>query len=79
MYLIKNSSKSNARTTACEYPRRGGDRGVVLYGSGAKRTYHAKSDIDLPIKGDCITDSVIGKIEEEIDDLLLPYSFDISS
>lgn len=52
---------------------------VVLYGSRAKGTYHARSDIDLTIKGDCITDSLIGKIEEEVDDLLLPYSFDISS
>lgn len=52
---------------------------VVLYGSRAKGTYHAGSDIDLTIKGDSITDSLIGKIEEEIDDLLLPYSFDISS
>ncbi|MGE4465890.1 nucleotidyltransferase domain-containing protein [Sphaerochaeta sp.] len=52
---------------------------VVLYGSRAKGTYHAGSDIDITIKGDHITDSLLGKIEEEIDDLLLPYSFDISS
>lgn len=52
---------------------------VVLYGSRAKGTYHAGSDIDLTIKGDHITNSLVGKVEEEIDDLLLPYSFDISS
>ncbi len=52
---------------------------VVLYGSRAKGTYHTGSDIDLTIKGDRITDSLVGKVEEEIDDLLLPYSFDISS
>jgi uncharacterized protein len=52
---------------------------VVLYGSRAKGTYHAGSDIDITIKGEKITDSLIGNIENDIDDLLLPYSFDISS
>ncbi|MGH0053474.1 MAG: nucleotidyltransferase family protein [Sphaerochaetaceae bacterium] len=52
---------------------------VVLYGSRAKGTYHAGSDIDITIKGMHITDSLVGKIEEDIDELLLPYTFDISS
>lgn len=57
----------------------GGIEAVVLYGSRAKGTYHAGSDIDITFKGEKITDSLVGKIEEDIDDLLLPYTFDISS
>ena len=51
---------------------------VVLYGSRAKGTYHPGSDIDITIKSEHCNDSLVGKLAEEIDDLLLPYSFDIS-
>jgi predicted nucleotidyltransferase len=51
---------------------------VVLYGSRAKGTYHAGSDIDITLTGENLNDSLVGKIEEDIDNLLLPYSFDIS-
>jgi predicted nucleotidyltransferase len=52
---------------------------VVLYGSRAKGNYHAGSDVDITIKGEGVTESLVGKVEEDIDDLLLPFSFDISS
>ncbi|ADY12431.1 nucleotidyltransferase domain-containing protein [Sphaerochaeta globosa] len=52
---------------------------VILYGSRAKGTYRPGSDIDITIKGEHFEDSLVGKLAEEIDDLLLPYSFDISS
>lgn len=51
---------------------------VVLYGSRAKGTYHAGSDIDITLQGENLNDTLVGKIEGEIDNLLLPYSFDIS-
>lgn len=51
---------------------------VVLYGSRAKGTYHAGSDIDITLTGGKLNDSMVGRIEEDIDNLLLPYSFDIS-
>ena len=51
---------------------------VVLYGSRAKGTHHALSDIDITLQGENLNDSLVGKIEEEIDNLFLPYSFDIS-
>lgn len=51
---------------------------VVLYGSRAKGTYHAGSDIDITLTGEKLNDSLVGRIEEDIDNLLLPYSFDIS-
>jgi len=52
---------------------------VVLYGSRAKGTYRPGSDIDITIKGEQVKDTLVGKLAEDIDDLLLPYSFDISS
>ncbi|MDD3059177.1 MAG: nucleotidyltransferase domain-containing protein [Sphaerochaeta sp.] len=52
---------------------------VVLYGSRAKGTHRPGSDIDITIKGEQVKDTLVGKLAEDIDDLLLPYSFDISS
>lgn len=51
---------------------------VVLYGSRAKGNYHNGSDIDLTLKGESLTLSLLYEIERELDDLLLPYTFDIS-
>jgi uncharacterized protein len=50
---------------------------VILYGSRAKGNYKNGSDIDLTIKGN-IDLSVINRISEDIETLLLPYTFDIS-
>jgi len=51
---------------------------VILYGSRAKGTDKPYSDIDITIKGDNINFSLQQKIEIELDDLLLPYKFDVS-
>ena len=51
---------------------------AVLYGSRAKGNYKPGSDIDLTLKGDGLTDELVHKMEWEIDDLLLPYLFDLS-
>ena len=51
---------------------------VVLYGSRAKGNPKNGSDIDLALEGREIDLSLVNKINNEIDDLLLPYSFDIS-
>lgn len=51
---------------------------VVLYGSRAKGNYRPGSDIDLAIKGRHIPFAEFLKIEDEIDDLLLPYTVDLS-
>ena len=50
---------------------------VILYGSRAKGNYKNGSDIDLTIKGN-IDLSVINRLSEDIENLLLPYTFDIS-
>lgn len=51
---------------------------VLLYGSRAKGNYHNGSDIDLTLIGDELSYSQLGSLELDIDDLFLPYSFDIS-
>ncbi len=50
---------------------------VLLYGSRAKGNYRNGSDIDLTLIGD-VSYSQLSSIENKIDDLLLPYSLDIS-
>jgi predicted nucleotidyltransferase len=50
---------------------------VILYGSRAKGNYRNGSDIDLTVTGE-IKYTDLAKIEDEIDDLFLPYTFDIS-
>jgi predicted nucleotidyltransferase len=51
---------------------------VVLYGSRAKGTYKPASDIDLVLVGDDLNLTIHQAIENELDDLLLPYKFDVS-
>ncbi len=51
---------------------------AVLYGSRAKGNYRPGSDIDLTLKGKSIDLSVLNKISQQLDDLLLPYIFDLS-
>ena len=51
---------------------------VILYGSRAKGTQKPYSDIDITILGDNLNLSLLQKIEIELDDLFLPYKFDVS-
>lgn len=51
---------------------------AILYGSRAKGNYRNGSDIDLTLTGEQLTYRILACIEDEIDDLLLPYLFDIS-
>lgn len=51
---------------------------VVLYGSRAKGDFRPGSDIDLTILGDAVTWQQFQIIEQELDDLLLPYKLDLS-
>ncbi len=51
---------------------------VILYGSRAKGNYKNGSDIDLTLKGKDLSLSIIHKIDNDLDDLLLPYTFDLS-
>ncbi|MEE9367501.1 MAG: nucleotidyltransferase domain-containing protein [Pontiella sp.] len=51
---------------------------VVLYGSRATDTFKNGSDVDLTIKGTNLNLTILNQIDAELDDLLLPWSFDLS-
>lgn len=51
---------------------------VILYGSRALGTFKNGSDIDLSLKGKDLNLETMNKIANELDDLLLPYTFDLS-
>jgi len=51
---------------------------AILYGSRAKGNYRTGSDIDLTLEGDDLNLTILQKIENDIDDLLLPYRIDLS-
>lgn len=51
---------------------------AVLYGSRAKGNYKPGSDIDLTLFGVGLTPGLRATIAEALDDLLLPYTIDLS-
>ena len=51
---------------------------VLIYGSRAKGNYRPGSDIDLTIKGSALEFAELMQIDDQIDDLLLPYTVDLS-
>lgn len=52
-------------------------REAVLFGSRAKGTQKPGSDIDLALSGEALDWRVLGRIEDLLDDLLLPYCFSL--
>jgi len=51
---------------------------AVLYGSRAKGNYKPGSDVDLTLLGVEVTSKILGHIQAELEDGLLPYTFDLS-
>lgn len=51
---------------------------AIIYGSRAKGNYRKGSDIDLVLEGENLNLNDVLKLENELDELLLPYLFDIS-
>lgn len=51
---------------------------ITLYGSRAKGNYREGSDIDLVLSAPTLTTSDLLKIENELEDLMLPYKVDLS-
>jgi predicted nucleotidyltransferase len=52
---------------------------AILYGSRAKGNYQNGSDIDLTLRGGAdLTLNVVYKILDDLDELLLPYTIDLS-
>jgi len=52
---------------------------AILYGSRAKGTFPAGSDLDLTLIGTDLNFSALAKIENELDELNLPYMIDLSN
>lgn len=74
-YGLKDKTIEKIRNVFAGYPQ---VERVVLYGSRAKGNYKNGSDIDLTLTGIELNLSVMNRISDDIDDLLLPYSFNIS-
>jgi predicted nucleotidyltransferase len=51
---------------------------VIIYGSRAKGNYKPHSDIDLTLIGERLDLTTQFRIETALDDLLLPYTIDVS-
>ncbi|PCI61278.1 MAG: hypothetical protein COB35_06765 [Gammaproteobacteria bacterium] len=51
---------------------------VILYGSRAKGNYRNGSDVDLTLQGAKINLDILNRLSTELDDLLLPYTIDLS-
>ena len=51
---------------------------AILYGSRAKGNFKPGSDIDIVLRGEKLNLHVLNKISLDLDDLFLPYTFDIS-
>ena len=52
---------------------------AIVYGSRAKGNYRPGSDIDLTLKGEGLDLTLLNRIAHALDDLLLPYTIDLSS
>lgn len=52
---------------------------VIIYGSRALGNFKNGSDIDLTIKGCSLNIDTLTKIANDLDELLTPYKFDLSS
>jgi uncharacterized protein len=51
---------------------------VLIYGSRAMGNFKPASDIDLTLKGKGINLDLHTEIEFDLDDLMLPYKFDVT-
>ncbi|MEY4568855.1 MAG: hypothetical protein RLZZ398_294 [Verrucomicrobiota bacterium] len=72
---LPNDTVEQIRAVFARYPE---VRQAILYGSRAMGTQRDGSDIDLTLTGKDLTLKILSRIETELDDLLLPYEFDLS-
>ncbi len=49
----------------------------VIYGSRAKGNFKNGSDIDLCLFGNNLKAEILLRLEQDLDELMLPYTFDI--
>ncbi|GAB1534716.1 nucleotidyltransferase domain-containing protein [Geovibrio sp. ADMFC3] len=75
MYGLSDETVQKIQNVFAEFPQ---VLKAVLYGSRAKGNYKTGSAIDLTLFGTELNLQIQQKIEHRIDDLLLPYSVDLS-
>ncbi len=51
---------------------------AIIYGSRAKGNNRKGSDIDIVLKGEKLTLQELNRLSLALDDLLLPYTFDLT-
>ena len=74
-YGLSTTTVERLQNTLLLYPE---VEKAVLYGSRAKDTYRPGSDIDLTLCGGELNHILLTQINNELDDLLLPYQIDLS-
>ncbi|SHI62633.1 Nucleotidyltransferase domain-containing protein [Geosporobacter subterraneus DSM 17957] len=74
-YGLKDSILENLVHVFAKYPK---IEKVLLYGSRAKGNYKNGSDIDLTLIGENLDLQDLNKVSLDLDELYLPYSFDLS-
>lgn len=75
-YGLKEAAIQKIHTVLERYPQ---VREAIIYGSRAKGNYREGSDIDLTLVGSEDLDrSILNRIINELDELLLPYTIDLS-
>lgn len=74
-FALSNDVLSRLRTVFAKHPE---IDSVILYDSRTKGTFSPFSDVDITIIGENLNKNLITMLIFEIDDLLLPYMFDIS-
>jgi predicted nucleotidyltransferase len=52
---------------------------VKIFGSRAKGNFRPESDVDLALCGDEVDERLAGRIAGELDELPLPYRFDVQA
>lgn len=75
MYGLKESQIKSIQSIFANYDQV--DK-VLLYGSRAKGNYKTASDIDMTLMGEDLDLTMLMRIENELDDLLLPHKIDLS-
>lgn len=73
-YGLSNKTFQGISTVFKSFPE---IQSLVLYGSRAIANYSEGSDIDICIFGDSFQNGTKAKIANALDDLLLPYKFDL--
>jgi len=73
-YGLEENTISKIHEVFARYPQ---IEQVIIFGSRAKGNFKSGSDVDLALKGRHLNLKTINQISNDIDDLLLPYMFDL--